>query len=111
MNQTKNIQNSEISYSHSFFPFLNPKAISIMHLSSKTLDYSQNKTNSKTKFNAKFPHINIDYYTQLTKDLLHKLYPKYCIHCKTEMTKDISTRETTAKSKSTNSDTARFITL
>ncbi len=49
--------------------------------------------NAKLSFNQKFPQINIDYYTQLTKQLLAQTYPKHCPDCNTLLTTEIQTRE------------------
>ncbi|WP_423790001.1 transposase, partial [Leptospira kmetyi] len=48
---------------------------------------------AKDRFNLKFPHLNTDYYTQITKNLLSTLYPKHCPACKVPLTKEVSTRE------------------
>ncbi|WP_244284527.1 hypothetical protein [Leptospira barantonii] len=48
---------------------------------------------AKDRFNLKFPHLNTDYYTQITKNLLSTLYPKNCPDCKIPLTKEVSTRE------------------
>ncbi|WP_225913389.1 hypothetical protein [Leptospira yasudae] len=51
------------------------------------------KLTAKDRFNLKFPHLNLDYYTDLTKNLIAQCYPKNCSHCKIPLTKGISTRE------------------
>ncbi|EQA44676.1 hypothetical protein LEP1GSC050_2842 [Leptospira broomii serovar Hurstbridge str. 5399] len=53
----------------------------------------QLKPSAKTRFNSKFPHINIFYHTELTKSLLRNLYPKDCPSCNVSLSKDVSTRE------------------
>ncbi len=51
------------------------------------------KLTAKDRFNQKFPHLNTDYYTQITKNLLSTLYPKSCPDCKVPLSKEVSTRE------------------
>ncbi|WP_235594555.1 hypothetical protein [Leptospira santarosai] len=51
------------------------------------------KLTAKDRFNQKFPHLNTDYYTQITKNLLSTLYPKSCPTCKVPLSKEVSTRE------------------
>lgn len=48
---------------------------------------------AKDRFSLRFPHLNTDYYTQITKNLLSILYPKNCPTCKIPLSKEVSTRE------------------
>lgn len=52
---------------------------------------------AKARFNGRFPELNLDFYTALTKRILSELYPKYCPGCKTLLDRDISTRETAVR--------------
>ncbi|WP_425529205.1 transposase, partial [Leptospira stimsonii] len=61
--------------------------------SSKNKSSKLKPLTAKDRFNSKFPHININYYTDLTKSLLSNFYPKTCPTCKVTLTKDVSTRE------------------
>ena len=49
--------------------------------------------NAKDRFNQRFPHLNLEYFDQLTRYILNTMYPKYCPECGTLMTKRVSTRE------------------
>ncbi|MEI1280235.1 hypothetical protein V6Z05_18025 [Leptospira venezuelensis] len=48
---------------------------------------------AKDHFNNRFPNLNLTYYTELTRNLLTKCYPKQCPTCKIPLTKGVSTRE------------------
>lgn len=61
--------------------------------SKKRLQLNLKPLTAKERFNSKFPHINVLYYTNLTKALLSNFYPKYCPTCNVLLTKDVSTRE------------------
>nr|WP_230458343.1 hypothetical protein [Leptospira weilii] len=61
--------------------------------STKTKSPKVKSLTAKDRFNSKFPHINIDYYTNLTKALLTNFYPKTCPTCNVLLTKEVSTRE------------------
>lgn len=49
---------------------------------------------AKDRFSAKFPHVNQEYFAEVTKDLLRKRYPKHCPDCETEMEQEVGGRET-----------------
>ena len=48
---------------------------------------------AKDHFNNRFPNLNLTYYTELTRNLITKCYPKQCPTCKIPFTKGVSTRE------------------
>lgn len=48
---------------------------------------------AKDHFNNRFPNLNLTYYTDLTRNLVIKCYPKECPTCKIPLTKGVSTRE------------------
>lgn len=54
---------------------------------------------AKERFNARFPHLRIEYYTHFTIDLLDRIYPKFCPHCEVKMQGPISGRETGVRCK------------
>jgi ribosomal protein L37AE/L43A len=49
--------------------------------------------NQKDRFNSRFTHVNIEYYTSITKKILARNYPKACPHCGEPLTIDIKNRE------------------
>ena len=51
----------------------------------------------KERFNQRFPQLNLEYYTQLTQDLLSVIYPKECPNCNTLLTKPVKGRETAVR--------------
>lgn len=54
---------------------------------------SHNPNNAKDRFSLKFPHLNLDYYSGLSKRILARLYPKTCPVCKSQLTEDVKGRE------------------
>jgi hypothetical protein len=63
--------------------------------------------NAKYHFTNRFPHINTEYYSNLTKTLLDKIYPKYCPKCNTRLTKDITNRESSIRCPKCHHQTSR----
>jgi len=75
-------------------PFLTLQGISPPHIPHK-LDKSG--SNAKQKYNAKFPGVNFDYYTSITKTILTLCYPKICPKCSTTLSVEIPSRETSVR--------------
>ncbi|WP_125169727.1 transposase [Leptospira saintgironsiae] len=65
----------------------------IPHHSHTTKTYKLKSRTAKDRFNSRFPNLNLTYYTDLTRNLISKCYPKNCPTCKIPLTKGISTRE------------------
>ncbi|WP_241547886.1 transposase [Leptospira stimsonii] len=87
-------------------PYSTPKRPSKLSKSPKPKPKS---LTSKDRFNSKFPHININYYTDLTKSLLSTFYPKYCPSCNVVLTKEISTRENSIRCPKCNYQSSRTV--
>jgi transposase-like protein len=47
----------------------------------------------KDSFSAKFPHLNISYYSRVTQNLLSSFYPKSCPDCGLLLTENVGGRE------------------
>ncbi len=52
---------------------------------------------AKTRFNARFPQLNLFHYTALAQDVLARTYPRFCSHCETEMRTPVAGRETAVR--------------
>jgi transposase-like protein len=48
---------------------------------------------AKSHFNTRFERLNLEHYTEYTRRLLRRAYPKFCPHCETEMRGHVAGRE------------------
>ncbi len=51
------------------------------------------ETHAKARFNTRFKGINTEHYSEITRRLLSRAYPKVCPHCSLEMSGDVAGRE------------------
>jgi transposase-like protein len=52
------------------------------------------ETHAKARFNTRFKGINLEHYSEYTRRLLRRTYPKVCPHCQIEMLGNVAGRET-----------------
>jgi hypothetical protein len=51
------------------------------------------ETHAKARFNTRFKGINLEHYSEYTRRLLRRTYPKVCPHCQIEMLGNVAGRE------------------
>ena len=64
-----------------------------LHSGAQTPSPPSPESRAKQQFNTRFERLNLEYYTEYTRRLLRRAYPKSCPHCETEMLGDVAGRE------------------
>jgi transposase-like protein len=65
------------------------------------------ESHAKARFATRFPGINTEHYTEITRRLLCRAYPKFCPHCKIEMSGDVAARENAIRCSQCHYQTSR----
>lgn len=73
-------------------PTYNPQATTTRSPPKKTKITTASR--GKGRFNQRFPHINIEFFSELSRQLLLKVYPKVCPHDGTKLSRAVGGRET-----------------